>query len=303
MAASGSEALRGVACAVGAYLIWGLTPVYWKALQAVPAIEILGHRAVWSAVFLILLLWLFRQLATARAAFADVRTMLPLVVTTTLISVNWFIFIWGVNAGHLLQVSLGYYINPLVNVLLGIVFLREKLRPWQAFAVLLATAGVLTFAIDLGVFPWISLALAFTFGFYGLVRKVMPVEPLVGLAVETVLMAPIALVFLAYLAVENAAAAPGLDPAGWVLLILVGVVTALPLLLFTAGAKRLRYATIGLLQYIGPTGHFVLAVFVYDEPFTQTHLITFSCIWSALILYSWDATRSHRQSLAAQPPE
>ena len=269
-----------------------------------PASEILGHRVVWSAVFLVILLAFSGQLSAAKAVFADRRVILPLCATTVLISINWFTFIWGVNAGFLLEVSLGYYINPLINVVLGILFLGERLRPWQIFAVALAALGVLNLTWSLGSFPWIALTLALTFGFYGLLRKVMPAEALVGLGVETVLLTPVALAFLAWLSLSDTAVAPDLDLAGWVLLILVGVVTAMPLLLFTAGARRLRYSTMGVLQYIGPTGHFLLAVFVYDEPFTVTHLVAFACIWIALVVYSVDANRAHRRRALAvsEPP-
>ncbi len=269
-----------------------------------PASEILGHRVVWSAVFLVILLAFSGQLSAAKAVFADRRVILPLCATTVLISINWFTFIWGVNAGFLLEVSLGYYINPLINVVLGILFLGERLRPWQIFAVALAALGVLNLTWSLGSFPWIALTLALTFGFYGLLRKVMPAEALVGLGVETVLLTPVALAFLAWLSLSDTAVAPDLDLTGWVLLILVGVVTAMPLLLFTAGARRLRYSTMGVLQYIGPTGHFLLAVFVYDEPFTVTHLVAFACIWIALVVYSVDANRAHRRRALAvsEPP-
>lgn len=294
-----SEARKGAAFAVACYLIWALTPIFWKALVAVPAWEILAHRVVWSVVLLWPLLYAYRRGALALATFANRRALVPLLASTVLISVNWFFFIWGVNEGRVLEVSLGYYINPLVNVLLGVVVLRERLRPWQALAVCIAAAGVLNQTLSLGLFPWLSLTLAGTFGFYGLLRKVMPADALVGLTVETTLMAPVAVGFLVLFWADGHSAAPSLDAWHLVLLFLTGVITAVPLWFFTEGARRLRYATLGLLQYLAPTGHFLLALWVFDEPFSAAHLFTFACIWTALIMYSWDARRAHRATLAA----
>jgi len=288
------ETLTGVFYAASAFLIWGLSPVYWKTMQAVPALEIVTHRVIWS-FFILLALTLAQRRGTELAEVLKTpRTLLILIVTTLLVSVNWLLYIWAVNASYLLQASLGYYINPLVNVLLGMVFLKERLRRPQALAVLLACTAVAFRTVSYGQFPWIALTLAFSFGIYGLIRKVAPVSPLVGLTVETLLLTPIGVAYLIYLERQDAGALFHGDLALDALLIGTGLVTAIPLLFFNLAARRINLSTVGLMQYIAPSGMFLLAVFVYGEPFTTVQLWTFALIWVALAIYSIDSLRAYR---------
>ncbi len=293
----------GVTYALGAYLLWGLTPIYWKALRAFSSPEILAHRIVWALLFVAILIALFGQWRAVRRIAGSWRSVAPLMVTAILVSFNWGVYIWAVNAGNVLEASLGYFMNPLVNVLLGVIFLRERLRPWQGFAVLLAGAGVVNLTLSLGVFPWIGVSLAVSFGIYGLIRKIVPAEPLVGLSIETALMLPIALAYLAYLSSTGTAVAESADLGLWLLLIGGGVVTALPLLWFAQAAKRLQYTTLGLVQYVAPSMQFGLAVFLYDERFTNAHLITFASIWVGIVIYTADSTNAYRRRpIPVSPP-
>jgi chloramphenicol-sensitive protein RarD len=288
------ETLSGVFYAGGAFLIWGLSPAYWKAMQSVPALEIVTHRVVWSFIFLMVLCGLQSRWQELSRVLQAPRILLVLFLTTLLVSFNWLLYIWAVNAGYLLQASLGYYINPLVNVLLGMVFLKERLRRTQGLAVLLACAGVAYRTLSLGQFPWIALALAFTFGTYGLIRKVAPVSSLVGLTVETLLLTIPGAAYLGYLESHNIGA---LFRSGWfldALLIGTGVFTAVPLLFFNLAARRINLSTVGLMQYIAPSGMFLLAVFAYGEPFTSGQLWSFVLIWIALSIYSIDSLRAYR---------
>lgn len=294
----------GILYAAGAYLAWGLFPVYWRQLDHFPAWVILGHRILWSWVFLAILLGISRRWSEVFQVFRRPKVLLTLFATTSLVSVNWFLFIWAVNEGHVTQASLGYYINPLINVLLARFFLGETLRRPQLLAVLLAGAGVLYFTVSLGVFPWISVALASTFGVYGLVRKQADVAPLPGLTIETGLATPFAIALLFYASEQGGGPLFG---TGWrdaIFLLGSGTATALPLLWFAAGAKRLRYTTMGILQYIAPTGQLALAVALYGESFTPSHAITFALIWAAIVLYAWDAFRTGaaRAALASKQP-
>jgi chloramphenicol-sensitive protein RarD len=289
------ETAAGVLYAGMAFLIWGLSPVYWKAMQAVPALEIVIHRVIWSFFILLALTLAQRRRAEFTEVLKTPRTMLILTVTTLLVSVNWLLYIWAVNAGYMLQASLGYYINPLVNVMLGMVFLKERLRRPQALAVLLACAAVAFRTVSYGQFPWIALTLAFSFGIYGLIRKVAPVSPLVGLTVETLLLTPIGGVYLIYLEGQGAGALFHGDLALNALLIGTGLITAFPLLFFNLGARRINLSTVGLMQYIAPSGIFLLAVFVYGEPFTEVQVWTFLMIWTALTIYSIDSLSTYRR--------
>lgn len=289
-----SDSPLGVVLAASAFFIWGLSPIYWKALVSVPAFEILMHRMIWSFVFLAPLVLLRGHLDDFLKALCSGRTLLILMGTTVIVGGNWFLFIWAINSGHILQTSLGYYINPLVNVLLGVVFLKERLRRLQLVAVGLAAAGVLYLTLSYGQFPWVSLALAFSFGFYGLIRKVVPVGPLVGLTVETLLLSVPATAYLIY--IDHAGRGAFLNAGAPITLLLMGaaLVTGLPLLLFTMGTKLLRLATVGFLQYIAPSCTFLLAVFIYREPLVPAQLFTFGLIWTALAVYSYDSVRQYR---------
>jgi len=289
--------LAGILYSAAAFLIWGLSPAYWKAMQAVPAIEIVSHRVVWSFVFLLALTLFQHRWAEFVSALGSPRTLLTLSVTTVLVSGNWLLYIWAVNAGYLLQASLGYYINPLVNVLLGVLFLKERLRRPQAIAAFLALAAVAYRTFSFGQFPWIALTLGFSFGVYGLIRKVAPVGSLVGLTVETMLLTPIAAAGLVYFETQGAAALFHSGATLDVLLLGTGVFTAVPLLFFNLGARRINLSTVGLLQYIAPSCMFLMAVLLYGEPFTVPQLLTFALIWAALAIYSIDSVRSYRRAL------
>jgi len=285
----------GVLLAASAFLIWGLSPIYWKALVSVPAFEILMHRMIWSFVFLAPLVLLLGHFSDLLKALTSGRTLLILMGTTVIVGGNWFLFIWAINSGHILQTSLGYYINPLVNVLLGFVFLKERLRRLQLVAVGLAAVGVTYLTLSYGQFPWVSLTLAFSFGFYGLIRKVAPVGPLVGLTVETLLLSIPATAYLAYL--DQTGRGAFLHAGTGITFLLMGaaLVTGLPLLLFTMGTKLLRLATVGFLQYIAPSCTFLLAVFIYHEPLVLAQLFTFGMIWTALGIYSYDSVKAYKQ--------
>lgn len=299
-APSSHAALVGLASAVGSFLIWGLFPAYFKQLPEVPAVEVLAHRVVWSALFTAGLITLLSGWRSVAAVVASRRLMATLALSATVISVNWGVFIWAIGHNRVLDSSLGYYINPLVSVMLGVAVLRETLRPMQWLAVTLAAVAVGYEVFELGRLPWISLTLAFSFGFYGLIRKVTEVDPLTGLFVETLIGTPIALGYLITLAGLGDGA---FVEAGWrvsLLLALAGVVTALPLLLFVAGAKRIRLSTLGLLQYIVPTGHLLLAVYAYGEPLSDKRLVTFACTWIALAVYSADALRGEGRRAPAR---
>ncbi len=279
-----------MAAAVAAYLAWGLFPVYFKMVAAVPPVQVLAHRVVWSMAFLAVLVTAQRRWR-ALASEWTARRLAVYVATTALISANWLLFIWAVAAGRVLEASLGYFVNPLVSVLLGAAFLRERLTRWQRVAVALAGAGVLALVLRLGSFPWVSLLLALTFGLYGLLRKRAHIDAVLGLLVETLLVTPLA---VAYLAVITARGAPAFGPDGWtsaLLLLGFGVITPVPLIWFAVAVRTLRLATMGLLQYIAPTCQFVLAVALYHEPFTRAHAAAFTCIWASLALYTWDALR------------
>ena len=297
---SGHESVLGVLYAASAFLIWGLSPFYWKALGAVSALEIILHRIVWSFVFLLPLVILYGRWKEFIDVMKNRRTLFILMLTSIFVSCNWFLYIWAVNNDHLLQASLGYYINPLVNVILGMVFLRERLRPPQILAVLLAAVGVLYLTIDYGVFPWIAITLALSFGFYGLIRKVAPVSSLVGLTVETMLLSFPALIYLVYLHTNGMGSIFRVSFEMDLLLIGSSLVTAIPLLFFTLGARRILLSTVGLLQYIAPSGMFFLAVFVFDEPFSMAQVWTFVFIWIALGVYSTDSICYYRRNYQAQ---
>lgn len=291
---------RGFAAALAAYVAWGLFPLYFKSIKSVPPLEILSHRVVWSMVLLAGLVSWQRRWRELGTVFAGGRLPIYL-VSTTLISANWLIYIWAVNTGHVLEASLGYFVNPLVNVLLGVIFLREHLTRRQGAAVALAAVGVLALAVRLGELPWLSIALAATFGLYGLVRKKARIDAVVGLLVETALLAPLALAYLLALAWRGDGAFGTGGATMTALLAAAGVVTAVPLIWFALGMKALRLSTMGLIQYITPTSQFLLAVALYREPFTTAHALAFGCIWASLALYTYEALRGKRA--AREEPE
>lgn len=280
------ETGRGAAFALAAFGFWGLNPLYFKLVDHVPMLEVLAHRVLWSVVFLAALIFVSRRWMVIRVALRDRRTLLLLLLSTMVITANWLVYIWAMNVERVLETSLGYYINPLISVLLGVLVLGERLTLWQGVAVGLAALGVLNMALGVGHFPWVALSLALTFGLYALIRKTIKIESVDGLLVETSMLLPLALAFLIGLAVTAEGNFRGADPTLSGLLILAGPVTALPLIWFTSAARRLKLSTIGFFQYIAPTCQFLLAVFLFDEPFTSGHLITFALIWTALLVFS-----------------
>ncbi|MGD9411031.1 MAG: EamA family transporter RarD [Desulfobacterales bacterium] len=290
-----SRTIFGMVYASSAFLIWGISPIYWKMMRVVPAFEIILHRIVWSFILLLPLMIILRRWQEFVDALKNYRTLLILLFTAMIVGGNWLLYIWAVNNDYLLQASLGYYINPLVNVVLGMVFLKERLRLLQIVAVMLATAGVIYLTVYFGAFPWIALTLAVTFGFYGLIRKVAPVGSLVGLTVETLLLSIPALAYIVYLDIQGQGSIFRVSLKLDLLLVGCAPVTAIPLLLFTLGARRLYLSTMGLLQYIAPSCMFILAVFLFREPFAMAQVVTFILIWTALAIYSMDSMRYYRR--------
>ena len=290
-----SRSFQGVLYGLGAYLIWGFTPAYWKGLQAYPPVELLGHRILWSLIVGLLLLGLTRGFAAWWGVLRSPRELTAVGAAAALLGTNWLIFLYAVMTERVLATSLGYYLNPLVNVLLGFFVLGERLRPLQWLAVGCATVGVASYLFVLGALPWIAVLLALSFGLYGLIRKQAPVAPVTGFGVEMTLLSVPALLYLAWLNAAGEGSLPtgGLATDGW--LAAAGVVTAAPLLLFNGAAKRLALITVGVLQYIAPSIGFVLAVVAYGEPFDTVHAWTFGWVWTGLVLFTFESWREARR--------
>jgi len=282
----------GVAYGLSAYLWWGFIALYFKAVASATPLEVLCHRVLWSALFLLSLLALRGRLAKSWQTLREWRTFRLLLLSTALIAINWYTFIWAVGHDQVLSASLGYFINPLLNVLLGVAFLREKLRPRQQISVLLAAIGVLTLTLSQGSFPGLAFILALSFGFYGLVRKRVAAGPMEGLCLETLLLSPMALLWLVHLRAGDALVFTRAGSSLKFLLAAGGMITALPLLWFTNAARRLPYSTVGVLQYLAPSLQFLLAVLAFHEPFGREQLLSFAFIWSALGLFSYDLYRA-----------
>jgi len=269
--------------------------LYFKAVAGVAPVEVLAHRALWSfAVLAVLVAFLGRWTELGRELRSG-KLLVMLGLSTLFIAANWLVFIYAVISGQVLQASLGYFINPLVNVLLGVVFLRERLRPYQTLSIMLALVGVLVLAGFVGEVPWIALTLALTFALYGLMRKIMPVDGLVSLTVETLAMTPIALAYLGYVGATRQGAGSSIGTLG--MLMLSGPVTTVPLLFFGAAARRLQLSTMGILQYLSPTLQFLLAVVAFQEHFSMAQIVSFGCIWTAIAVYTADSFRAVRQAL------
>lgn len=290
---------KGTLAAFSGYFLWGLFPIYWRMLQSVPSIEILAHRVTWSLLVLGVLLSLSKQWSSLRKALKERKIWLTYIASGTLLAVNWLIYIWGVNSGYVVDVSLGYFINPLVNVLLGVLLLGERLRRWQLWAVVIATLGVLYLGLSFGVQLWIALTLAFSFAFYGLLRKTGPLNSLEGLSLEMAWLILPASGYLIYLEGTNVGAFGQSDLSITLLLLSTGIMTAIPLLLFGYGAQRVTMITLGILQYIAPSLQFLIGVLLYGEAFTTTRMIGFGMIWTALAIYSADGVMSARERRAA----
>jgi chloramphenicol-sensitive protein RarD len=281
----------GVVAAVAAFLMWGLFPLFWKRLAAVPALEVVAHRTAWALVSMAAWVTLRGRWTDAREIASHPGTILRLGASAVLIALNWLLYVWAVIHEHVVEASLGYFINPLVNVLLGILVLRERLGRAQGIAVSLAAAGVAVLTAGHGRLPWVALALAVSFGLYGLARKTVGADAVVGLLWETALLTPLAAGYLVLLGRRGAGAFGPSDPGTSALLALGGAVTAMPLVLFALGARALPLSTVGLLQYLSPSIQFLLAVLVFREPFTPAHAATFACIWAALAILTWDLRR------------
>lgn len=285
-----SELKKGVILAIGAYLMWGIIPLYWKQLQHVGSVEILVGRVIWSFVFTVLFVLLIRQykqmIADIKMLWKNKKQFFLLFVASVFVSLNWGIFIWAVNNGHLLQTSLGYYINPLISVLFGLIFFKEKISRATAVAVIIAAIGVGYQAVLGGTIPWVSLALALTFAFYGVIKKQIPLDATRGLAIETLFVLPIAISIYIYLMKTSEIAFMQVDWKTNLLLMGGGIVTALPLVLFAKSAQKIPLYLMGFIQFLAPTISLMLGIFLYKEPFTLTEFITFVCIWLAVFIFS-----------------
>ncbi|MBA1231050.1 EamA family transporter RarD [Pseudomonas viridiflava] len=286
---------RGYILGLSAYTIWGLFPLYFKAIAAVPAIEIIIHRVLWSALFGSIVLMLWKHPGWWRELRDNPKRLAVLALSGSLIAANWIVYVWAVNNGRMVEASLGYYINPLVNVLLGMVLLGERLRRLQWLAVGFAAAGVAQQVWQVGNLPWVSLLLPLTFGFYGLIRKKAPVAALPGLVVETWMLVPLALIWLALNPTALSAQAEFWTTTQAIWLAAAGPVTLIPLVCFNAAARHLPYTTLGFLQYLAPTIVLLLAVLLYDEHLNASTIVTFACIWAGLAIYSIDAWLSLRR--------
>lgn len=284
----------GLLLGVFTYSFWGLAPLYFRELKTVNPFEVLCHRIVGSVILLLVLMRLLGLWSNALQALRRKGTLAALCVSAILISANWTGYIYAVGTNQTLQGSLGYYINPLLNVVLAVLFLGERLRLMQTIAVLIAAAGVIVLTIHGGKFPWLALTLAFSFGLYGLTRKLVPVDAVTGLTIETLLLFPFALGGMLYLLIRGEGAFLHQSRHVDFMLLLAGVITAVPLLSFVGAAKRLKFSTLGLLQYISPTGQFLVAVLIFHESFTNAHAICFGLIWSALTLFAWDSFRARQ---------
>ncbi|MEN3160371.1 EamA family transporter RarD [Alkalimonas sp. NCh-2] len=295
MSLTREQKLGGLA-AICAYTLWGIAPLYFKQIAEIPSLEILVHRIVWSCLLLLLVVVAIRQWSQVLAVVRQPKLMSLLLLTSLLLGFNWWLFIWAVNQNHMLDASLGYYINPLLNVLLGMVFLGERLRRMQWFALGLAACAVLYQVLSYGAFPWIAVALAGSFAVYGLLRKKLAVNAIIGLLLESLLLLPLAVWYWWFVADSYAV---NLLHNNWtlnLLLMAAALVTTVPLLCFIAGARRLQLSTMGFFQYIGPSLMFVFGVWLYQEPLAQERLITFAVIWTALLIYSLDALHANRKA-------
>ncbi len=289
---------KGIITGIGTYILWGLFPIYWRLLEQDPAVEILAHRMAWSFVFVTLILTGQHEWAWLKGSMRDRRTVLTYTLAAILLSINWYTYIWAVNAGYVVEASLGYFINPLVNFLLGVIFFKEKLRRVQLAAVLIAVLGVVYLTINYGSLPWISLVLAFTFGMYGLIKKIAPLESMHGFSLETIVLFLPAFAYLLYRQVTGVGAFIHQGGVITLLLILAGPVTSIPLLMFGYAARRIPLSMLGFIQYIAPTLQFLLGVFVYLEPFPPSRLVGFSLIWLALLVYSLEGVLFNRKPKA-----
>lgn len=293
-----SESKKGLLAALSAYLIWASLSLYWKLLSEVSALEILCHRILWSFVFIFLYMALSGQLKETLAQYNNKKLIGQLFLSCAVLTFNWFLFIWAITHNRVIETSLGYYINPLINILAGIIFLKEEKSTAIFIAIALATLGVLVQIVALGTFPFVALGLGISFCIYGVIRKVISIESAPGLFIETSLSAPFALAYVVYLYMHGQGSFLYTSTTIDGLLIFAGVLTSLPLLLFTYGARRITLTVMGILQYISPTLTFLFGIFLFKETFTVYHLITFACIWLALAIYTISSLRQTRSAEA-----
>ena len=294
---------KGIWYAVGAYLSWGLLPIYWKLLHLVPAFQLLGHRIVWSFVTLLIILAVFYYRKLFRPTAISFRVLRYYIAASILIGINWLTYVWAINTDHLVETSLGYFINPLLTVLLSVLFMRERLRPKQWIPIGLVASGVLYLTFVFGQLPWIALLLAFSFGFYGLVKKIAPLNSLEGLTLETGILFLPAVFYLIYTNSVGNGTFLHLGVASDLVIVGAGIVTTMPLLMFTSAARRIPLSLVGILQYISPTLHFLLGVFFYKESFTQVQCIGYVIVWLGLVLFGIESFFASRSQVAIMEPD
>jgi chloramphenicol-sensitive protein RarD len=280
---------RGIVYALGAYGLWGILPIFWKVLKAVPAYELLCHRIIWTFIVMMAIIALRHGYSWLTAFATNRRALIIFCGSSVLIGLNWFVYIWAVNANYIVEASLGYFINPLVNVLLGMIFLHERLRRGQMIAILLAACGVLYLTFSHGTFPWLAILLAVSFALYALLRKTAPLNAIQGLTVEIMILIVPAAVFLWFLDANHAGSFWHNDVRIAVPLMLTGFITAVPMILFAAAARRVTMTSLGLTQYLSPTIQFFIGIYMYHEPFSHTRLVGFIIVWVALIIYSTES--------------
>ena len=293
---------KGILLALGAYFTWGLFPIYWKLLQGVPALQLLGHRIVWSFALLIVMLSLSGGLKALRPKLFDLKILRIYAIAAVLVGINWLVYVWSVNAGFIVETSLGYFINPLLSVVLGMIFFKERLRPLQWIPILLAASGVIYLTILYGRLPWIALTLAFSFGFYGLAKKLAPLNSAEGLTLETGILFIPALVYLVYAEISGSGIFAHASLSANLLMVGAGLVTTIPLLMFAAATHRIPLTMIGLMQYLAPTMQFLIGVFVYHEPFSAQQLIGFGLVWLDLLAFAAESLYQNRQIPLAKTP-
>ena len=292
---------KGIWYGIAAYAMWGFFPIYWKLLREVPALQVIGHRIAWSFGLLLIYILLTKQWSNFRSVAFNRKTLGIYAIAGALLSVNWLIYVWGVNAGFIVETSLGYFINPLLSVLFGVIFLREKLRPLQWLPVIIAAIGVTYLTVTYGRLPWIALSLAVSFGLYGLVKKLSPLGSVFGLTLETGIVFPIALIYLIVVQVNGTGGFLHDGQTVDLLLIGAGIVTTIPLLMFASAAKEIPLNMIGVLQYFARTIQFLIGVFLYKEPFDTTRFIGFGIVWLALIIFWVENIMAHRNPVQTIP--
>lgn len=282
-----NKSKNGVIYAVAAYMLWGVLPIYWKLFKGVSPMHVLANRILWAFVFMAIWLAVTGKFGDFLSAFKVRHNITLIFAASVLIAVNWGVFIWAVGDGRILETSLGYYINPLIAVALGIIIFKEKLNKFQVVSIVLAFIGIMVRSLGLGAFPWVSLTLAFSFGIYSAIKKYVPVSSAIGLAVETAMLFPLALGFIIYEEITGKGTFfnPTVSASNIILLILSGAITAIPLLLFAKGAKRLKLSTVGFIQYIGPSLMLMTGVFIYGEKFNTSVAVSFVFIWAACLVY------------------